>query len=122
LVERTPHRSDRGALLADRHVDAADLLLLVAGLPVLALVQDGVDAHRGLAGLAVTDDQLTLATTDRRHRVDGLDAGLQWLRHTLPLHHRRGLNLQRTTGFGVDVALAVNRLAERVDHPAQEFV
>ena len=37
----------------------------VAGLVGRLLVQDGVDGDGGLASLSVTDDQLTLATTDR---------------------------------------------------------
>ena len=56
---------DRGALLADRDVDAAHLLFGIAGLPCLTLVEDGVDADRGLASLAVADDQLTLTAPDR---------------------------------------------------------
>ena len=47
------------------------------------LVQDRVDADRGLAGLAVADDQLALAPTDGGHGVDGLDAGLERLVHRL---------------------------------------
>ena len=50
---------------------------------LLPLVDDRVDRDRGLAGLPVTDDQLALATADRRHRVDRLDAGLQRLLHRL---------------------------------------
>ncbi len=67
LLEGPAHAGDRGALLADRDVHAADLLLGIAGLPVLALVEDGVDADGGLAGLAVADDQLALAAADRGH-------------------------------------------------------
>jgi hypothetical protein len=65
LLERTLDRRDRRALLADGDVDALDLLLGVARLPVLPLVDDRVDRHSGLAGLAVADDQLALAATDR---------------------------------------------------------
>src|SRR5262249_23790082 len=122
LFEHPVHRSNRRALLADRHVDAAHLLLLVAGLPVLALVEDGVDADRGLAGLAVADDQLALAAADRGHGGDGLDAGLQRRAHALALYHRRRLNLQCATGFRLNVTLAVDRVAQRVDHAAQELV
>ena len=39
------------------------------------LVQDGIGGNGGLAGLAVADDQLTLATADGEHRVDGQNAG-----------------------------------------------
>src|SRR5690349_23510423 len=47
-----------------------------------------VDGDGGLARLAVADDQLALATADRGHRVDRLDAGLQRLVHGLATHDR----------------------------------
>src|SRR6202035_1025394 len=110
------------ALLADRDVDAADLLLLVAGGPVRALVDDRVDGDRGLAGLPVADDQLPLAPADGGHRVDGLDPGLQRLLHGLALHYRRSLGLQWAYLGGLDGALAVQRLTQRPDHAAEEGV
>src|SRR5581483_9546797 len=76
LFKRVVHAGDRRALLTDRHVDTTHLLLFVAALPGLALVEDRVDTDRGLAGLAVADDQLPLAPADRRHGVDRFDAGL----------------------------------------------
>jgi hypothetical protein len=50
------HVGDGRLLLADGNVDT-----LNAGI---FLVDDRVDRHRGLTGLTVTDDQLTLATAD----------------------------------------------------------
>src|SRR5665647_1377710 len=67
----------RGGLLADGHVDA-DLVLAL-------LVDDGVDDDRRLAGLAVADDELTLAAADGDHRVDSLEACLERLLDRLPL-------------------------------------
>src|SRR6266567_3669260 len=52
--------SDRGSLLADRDVDAADLAGRIARLPVRPLIDDRVDRDRRLAGLPVADDQLAL--------------------------------------------------------------
>ena len=49
-------------LLTDGDVDALHAKTL--------LVQDRVDAHRGLAGLAVTNNEFTLTTTDWGHGVD----------------------------------------------------
>ena len=123
VLQRLPDTGDRGALLADRHVDAADLLLRVAGLPVLLLVDDGVDADRGLAGLAVTDDQLALAAADRRHGVDGLDAGLQRLADALPLRppRRPAAPAARCSSEAISPRPSIG-CAERVDHPAQEGV
>ena len=68
LLEHGHGLGDGRQLLADRHVDADEALAL--------LVDDRVDRDRGLARLAVADDQLALATADRDQRVDRLDAGL----------------------------------------------
>ncbi len=119
LLEGAAHRGDGRALLADGDVDAAHLLVRVAGLPVLLLVDDRVDRDRRLARRAVADDQLTLATADRGQRVDGLDAGRERLVHRLAGHHRRGLELQGATLAGLELAEAVDRHAERVDDPAE---
>src|SRR6202012_5831136 len=109
-------------LLADRDVDAADLLGRVTRGPVVLLVDDRVDRDRALAGLPVAADQLPLAAADRGHRVDRLDAGLQRLLDRLPLHHRRRLDFQGALRGALDRAEAVERLAERADHAAEEPV
>lgn len=77
LAQILMHLGDGGVLLADRDVDAAHLLLRVAAAPVVELVDDRVGGDGGLAGLAVTNDQLSLTASDRDHRVDGLEAGHQ---------------------------------------------
>ena len=79
------------ALLPDRDVDALH--------PLALLVQDRVDRDRRLAGLAVADDQLALTAADRRHRVDGLDAGLHRLVHGLAAHDR-GAWISRRRSIG----------------------
>ena len=105
---------DRGLLLADGDVDALH--------PQALLVEDGVDGDGGLARLAVADDELALAAADRGHGVDGLDAGLQRLAHRLALDDARGLDLEAAGLGGGDGALAVERLAQGVDHPAEQGV
>ena len=59
---------------------------------------------------------------DRGHRVDRLDAGLQRLLHRLARHHVRRLQLELAEALVLDLAEAVDRLAERVDHAAEERV
>src|SRR5207237_7052419 len=63
---------DGRALLADRYIDAVELLGFVAARIDLPLVQDRVDRQRRLAGLPVADDQLALAAPDWHERVDRL--------------------------------------------------
>jgi hypothetical protein len=86
------------------------------------LVDDRVDRDRGLARLAVADDQLTLTTTDRDHAVDRLDAGLHRLAHRLPRGNARRLHLERATRVARDRALAVDRVTQRVDDAAEHPV
>ena len=102
------------ALLADGDVDALHAQA--------ALVDDGVDGHRGLAGLAVADEQFPLAPPDRRHGIDGLDAGLQWLFDRLAVDDPGGLHLQAAAEIGDDRALTVDGLAQGVDHPPEQGV
>ena len=111
LFEGLLHRCDGGALLADGDVDAADLLLRIAGFPVTLLVDDRIDCDSGLTGLAVADDELALATADRRHCVDGLQAGGHRLINRMTMHNVRCLGLENTTAFGLDFAKTVNRVA-----------
>jgi hypothetical protein len=110
LGEPVDDADDRRLLLADGDVDAGD-----AGT---ALVDDGVDGDGGAAGLAVADDQLALAAADRDHAVDRLEAGLQRLVHRLPAGDARRLELERPAVRRLHHALAVERPAQRVDHPA----
>ena len=114
LVERLGELHDRRHALADRDVDRDDAGVLV--------VDDRVDRDRRLAGLAVADDQLALAAADRDHRVDRLQAGLHRLLHRLALDDARRLELGRAHLGRVDVALAVERVAERVDDAAEQGV
>src|SRR5690606_16604579 len=122
LFEGLAYGSDGRCLLANCHVDAANLLGLVAGFPVGALVQNGVNRDSGLTGLAVTNDQLTLATADRDHGVDSLQTGLHWLVHALALGNAWCLELQGAAALGSDWAQVVQWLAQWVNHAAEVAV
>ena len=113
FFERAHDLRDRRLLLADRVVDADD-----AGV---FLVEDRVDRDGGLAGLAVADDQLALAAADRHHAVDRLEAGLHRLAHRLAIDDAGRDALDRRGLLGQDRALAVDRLAERVDDAAEHL-
>ena len=102
----------RGAPLADGAVDAEHVLV--------ALVDDRVQGHRGLAGLAVADDQLPLAAADGDHGVHGLDAGLQGRAHRRPVHDGRGRPLQGPALGDAQRTLPVQGAAGGVDHPPDQ--
>ena len=64
LVEETHDVGNGGTLLADSDVDTVEGLGVVTGLEDGLLVEDGVDGNGGLAGLSITNDQLTLASSN----------------------------------------------------------
>src|ERR1700759_1056800 len=109
-----------GALLADRDIDAVQLDLLVAGGIQRLLVQDGVERDRGFAGLAVADDQLALAAADRNQGVDRLEPGRHRLVHRLARNDAGRLDVDALALGRLDRALAVDRIAERVDDAAEQ--
>src|SRR5262249_35018820 len=114
LFELADDLGDGRALLTDRDIDAVELLLLIVAGVDLALVDEGVDRDRGLAGLAVADDQLALAAADGNQRVERLEAGLDRLVHRLARDDARRLDLDAAALGAFDRALAVDRIAETV--------
>ena len=112
LFQLAHHVGDGGGLLANRNVDT-----LNAGI---FLVDDGVDRDGGLTNLTVTDDQLTLATTDRDHGIDGFQTGLDRLVNRLTLDNARCDHFDRREAVVVDRTFTVDRLTQGVQHPAQQ--
>src|SRR5690606_13673769 len=102
-----------GSLLTDRHIDTGHVLTL--------LVDDGVNGNGRLAGLTVANDQLTLAAANRHHGVDSLEAGLHRLRDRLTGDNARRNLFDLVGHLGIDRALAVDRLTQRVDYAADQF-
>ena len=114
LAQGLDSLGDSGTLLTNSDIDALHAQA--------ALVDDRVDGDSCLARFAVADDQLTLTTTNRRHRIDGLDTGLQRLVNGFTPHDARRLNLDTALDRTDEVALAINRHAERVDDTAEQCV
>src|SRR5579862_1707332 len=100
-------------LLADR-----DIYALNAGR---LLVDDRVDGQCRLACLTVTDDQLALSASDRHHRVNRLVTGLNRLADRLSVDDARRHALDGSRTLGIDRALAIDRLPERVHYAAEQL-
>ncbi len=94
--------------------------LLVGAAVVVLLVEDGIDGDCGLAGLTIADDQLALAAADRHQRVDRLQPGLHRFVHRAAGDDAGRLDVDARPGDVCQRALAVDRIAEGVDDPAEE--
>lgn len=120
LLEGLDELGDGGTLLADGDVDTVKLLVLVLAVVPPLLVENGVDGDGGLTSLTITNDKLTLATTDGDHGVDGLDTGHHRLVDGTTGKDTGGLEGGTTTLSGVDGALAVNGVTKGVNDTAEE--
>ena len=109
------------SLLTHGDVDAVQHLLLVSALVEPLLVDDGVDGDGSLAGLPVSNDQLTLATTNGHQAVHGLDASLHGLLDGLPGDDAGGLQADPVPLLAGDGALAVNGVTQSVNDTAEDL-
>ena len=121
VFEGLHHLRDRGALLTDGDINAIELFALIVALIDRLLIDEGVDRNRGLAGLAVANDQLTLATAHWNETVDRLQAGL----HRLTETDWRGMMPGAFTSASRRSAASIGplpskRIAKRVDHAAKQ--
>ena len=120
FFERADDLRDGRALLPNRDVDAVELLALVPRLVGVLLVDERVERHGRLAGLTIANDQLALAAANRDERVERLETGLDRLMNRLARDDSRRLQLDPAAFRGFDRALAVDRVAERVDDTAEQ--
>lgn len=70
---------DGGSLLTDSDVNAVQFLLLFSGVIEAFLIDNGIDGKSSFSSLPVSDNQLTLATTDGHQGVHGFDSSLHGL-------------------------------------------
>src|SRR5262249_52703024 len=116
LLQHLDELGHRRALLPDRDVDAVELDLLVAGGVERLLVENGIENDGGLASLPIADDELALAAADGNEGIDRLEAGRHRLVHRLARQDAGGLDVDLHALVGLDRALAVDRIAERIGH------
>ena len=60
-----------GSLLSNSDVDAEQLLLGVSSVEVGLLVDNGIDSDGSLSSLSISDDQLSLSSTDGDQTING---------------------------------------------------
>src|SRR5262249_40262909 len=120
FLEHFHELRDGRPLLADRNIDAIELDLLIRLRIEGLLIEDRVERDCGLAGLAVADDQLALAASNRNQGIDRLQSGRHRLMHRLARDDARRLHVDTGALVSLDRAFAVDRIAECVDNTAKE--
>ena len=121
LLEGLDELSDSRTLLTDGNVNTVQLLLLILAVVPPLLVENGVDRDGSLSSLTVTDDQLTLTTTNRNHGVDGLDTSHHRLVDGTTGQDTGGLEGGTTTLSRVDGTLSVDGVSERINDTSEQL-
>jgi hypothetical protein len=103
-----------GTFLTDSDVDTVELLVLVLAIIPPLLVEDGVNGDGGFTGLTVTNDKLTLATTDGNHSINRLNTSHHGLVDRATGQDTRGLERRTATLAGLNGTLAVNRVTQSI--------
>jgi hypothetical protein len=86
----------------------------------VSLLQHSVESNGGLSGLTVTNNQLTLTTSDGNHGVDRLETGLYGLPDGLTGQNTGGLELSTAALSGLEGTLSVNGVTESVNDTSEE--
>jgi hypothetical protein len=137
LLKGLDELGNGGSLLTNSNVDAVKLLSLVGSLGCLSafsasqekhctdlvppvLVKHGVEGDSGLSGLTVTNNQLTLTTSDRNHGVDRLETGLYGLVDGLAGQDTGGLELGTATLGGLEGTLSIDGVTESVNDTSEK--
>lgn len=89
-------------------------------MEILTLVEHGVEGDGSLTSLTVTNDQLTLTTTDGNHGVDGLETSLDSLTDGLTGQDTGGLELSTAALGGLEGTLAIDGVTEGIDDTAEK--
>jgi hypothetical protein len=84
------------------------------------LVKHGVESYSGLSGLTVTNNQLTLTTSDGNHGVDGLETSLYGLVDGAAGQDTGGLELGTATLGGLEGTLSIDGVTESVNDTSEK--
>ena len=97
-----------------------ELLVLILTIVPSLLVEDGVDSDGGLSSLSISNDQLSLSSTDGNHGVDGLETGLHGLEDGSSGKNSRGLERGSSSLNSLDRSLSVDGVSQSVEDSSEE--
>ena len=92
FAQRLHESGNRTGFLANGNINTIYWITIVK---ILFLVDNGINSNGRFTRLTVTNDQLSLATTNRNHTINGLQTGLQRLLYRLTEDYTRCFSVQR---------------------------
>lgn len=122
LLERLDKLCDGRSFLTNGDVHAVEFLAFIGcGIVEPTLVEDGIEDDGGLSSLTISNDQLTLPSTDWNHCVDSLQSSLDRLIDGPPGKNTGRFGLGTSGLFRIDGPLAINGVTERINNASQQL-
>ena len=95
---------------------------IYANYAAVFLIDDRIDRDRCLSGLSVTDNKLSLSSSNRYHGINCLNTGLQRHLYRLAVGDPRRFDLDKAGFCRTYFPLAVNRYTQRIDDTADHGI
>mmetsp|Transcript_26419 Transcript_26419/g.56773 ORF Transcript_26419/g.56773 Transcript_26419/m.56773 type:complete len:563 (+) Transcript_26419:264-1952(+) len=116
LIELSNKLGDGGSLLSNTNVDTGK------GIRLRLLVDNGINGNGGLTGLTITNDQLTLSTSNGDKGINGLKAGKHGLGHGFAGNNSGCLHLSTAALAVVKAGASINGLADTIHNTSQKLL
>jgi len=116
LLKSLDELSNGRSLLTNGNVDTVELLGLIRTVVPSLLVKNGVNSDGGLTGLTITNNQLTLTTTNGDKGVDRLKTSLHGLVDGATGKNTGGLDLSTDLLGGLNGSLTIDGVTEGIDN------
>lgn len=113
---------DCGSLLTDGHIHTEELFLNISGVKVSLLVDDCVNCDSSFTSLTITDDQLTLSSSNWHETINCLQTCLHWFIDGLARYDSRGFNFDSFPLACLDRPQAINWVTQCIEYSPQHFL
>mmetsp|Transcript_14062 Transcript_14062/g.32734 ORF Transcript_14062/g.32734 Transcript_14062/m.32734 type:complete len:449 (-) Transcript_14062:207-1553(-) len=115
FIELSDELGDGRSLLSDTDVDTGE------GIGLGLLVDNCINGNGGLSGLTITDNQLSLSTSDGNQGIDGLESGKHRFGNGLTGDDTGGLDLGTRALYRFKRSSSVDGLSDTVHNTSEKF-
>lgn len=115
---------DGWSLLTNGNVNAIEFLglILVRVKESWFLVNNGVDSNGGLTSLSITDDQLSLPSSNGDEHIDWFQTGLHWLVHWLSWNDTWCFQFDSLSLIGLDGTGSIDWVTKSINNSSEHFL
>jgi hypothetical protein len=116
LIKLSHKLGNGGSLLSNSNINTSKGILL--GL----LVNNGINGNSGLSSLTISNDQLTLSTSDRNQSINCLETGKHRFGNGLSGNNSGSLDLRTGASTVVEGSTSINGLTDSVNNTSEKLL